>query len=123
MIAMDIDELPCGSSKEERDTHAAKKVLKMGHRQKMILDTFKCYHEVINDLLLKHKVRPPKILQRYYNTITMAHSIMIDICDEVLILKGMKKIVTHADTYHTKLQKGEEKLQNAIALSHNMPER
>jgi hypothetical protein len=121
MNAMDIDEIPCGSSKEERDTHAAKKVLKMGHRQKMILDTFKCYHEVINDLLLKHKVRPPKILQRYYNTITMAHSIMIDTCDEVLILQGKKKLITSADSYHTKLQKGAEKLHNAIALSNNRP--
>lgn len=69
---MDIDEIPCGSSKEERDIHAAKKALKIGHRQKMILDAFTCYHEVINDVLLKHKVRSPKILKRYYNAIMHA---------------------------------------------------
>ncbi len=40
MNAMDLDEIPCGTSKEEREIHAAKKVLMIGHRQKLILDTF-----------------------------------------------------------------------------------
>jgi hypothetical protein len=85
----------------------------------MILDAFTCYHEMINDLLLKHKVRSPKILKRYYNAITMAHSNIINACDEVLILQGKKKLISCADNYHTKLQKGAEKLHNVIALSDN----
>ena len=90
MNAMDLDEIPCGSSKEERNSHAAKKVLKIGHRQKLILATFTCYHEMINHLLLQRKVRPPKIMKQYYNAITMAHSNMIDECEQVLILQGKK---------------------------------
>jgi hypothetical protein len=113
---------PVDLPKEERDIHAAKKVLKIGHHQKMILDTtLTCYNDVINDLLLKHKARPPKILKRRYdNAITMAqHSNIIDACEDVLILQGKITSMSHADSYHTKLQKGAEKLHNAIALSDN----
>jgi hypothetical protein len=47
------------------------------------------------------------------------HSNIIDACEDVLILQGKITSMSHADSYHTKLQKGAEKLHNAIALSDN----